>query len=100
MPNPEVALREMWRILHDDGALFVSVDLGGAPTPDEPTVFSVESLRDLLAETFEVTKLVDSYPAHSVGRICSVRLIARKKPQPRQSLDKETILRAYEARLE
>jgi ubiquinone/menaquinone biosynthesis C-methylase UbiE len=49
MPNPEVALREMWRILHDDGALFASVDLGGAPTPDEPTVFSVESLRDLLA---------------------------------------------------
>jgi len=100
MPDPGVALKEMWRILHDDGVTFVSVDIGGAPTPDEPTVFSVESLRDLLAENFEVTKLVDSYPAHSVGRLCSVRLTARKKPQACPSLDKEAILRAYEARLE
>ena len=46
MPNPGLALREMWRILHQDAALFVSVDIGATPTPDEPTVFSVESLCD------------------------------------------------------
>jgi len=99
MPNPGVALKEMWRILNNAGTLFVSVDIGGAPTPDEPTVFSVESLRDLLAESFEVIKLVDTYPSHSVGRVCSVRLVARKKRQTVHSLNKEEILRAYEARL-
>jgi SAM-dependent methyltransferase len=99
MPNPRVALQEMWRILNHDGSLFVSVDIGGAPTPDEPTVFSVESLSDLLAESFEVIKFVDTYPSHSVGRVCSVRLVARKKRQTVHSLNKEEILRAYEARL-
>src|SRR5215470_7629584 len=56
MPDPRVGLNEMWRILADDGALFVSVDIGGEPTPDEPTVFSVESLQKLLRERFEVVK--------------------------------------------
>ena len=61
MPDPRVALNEMWRILSDDGALFVSVDLGGDPTPDEPTVFSVESLSALLKEHFEVVTLSDQH---------------------------------------
>jgi SAM-dependent methyltransferase len=99
MPDPAVALAELWRILRQDGALFASVDIGGVPTPDEPTVFSVESLRELLAERLEVTRYVDSYPPHSVGRLGSVRLVARKRPRVDQSLDKEQILRAYETRL-
>jgi SAM-dependent methyltransferase len=99
MPDPGVALDEMWRILHDDGALFVSVDIGGAPTPDEPTVFSVKSLRTLLAASFDVTKLLESTPAHSGGRPGRVRLVARRKPHRRRSLDRTGILRAYEARL-
>jgi len=99
MPNPEVALREFWRILKNDGAFFVSVDIGGAPTPDEPTVFSLESLSGLLQNQFEVTILTDNHLPHSVGRDCSVRLLARKKHQVSPSLDKEGILKAYKSRI-
>jgi SAM-dependent methyltransferase len=99
MPNPAVALKEMWRILNNDGALFISVDLGGEPTPDEPTVFSVESLSDLLVPSFQIVKLVDSYPPHSVGRVCSLRIVARKKHQVSYPLDKEKILRTYQSHM-
>jgi SAM-dependent methyltransferase len=98
MPDPGVALNEIWRILKNDGALFVSVDIGGAPTPDEPTVFSVASLRDVLRERFDVVALDDHYPPHSRFRTCSVRLVARRRPGARHALDKEAILRTYEAR--
>ena len=78
MPNPQVALKEMSRILINDGALFVSVDIGGSPTPDEPTVFSVDSLRPLLEQEFKIVRLDDDYPPHSAGRVCSLRVLARK----------------------
>jgi SAM-dependent methyltransferase len=99
MPDPRAALGEVWRILRDDGAVFASVDTGGKPTPDEPTVFSVDSLRALLAERFDVVTMTDNHAPHSRGRLGSLRVVARKKPSTRQSLDKEQILRAYEARL-
>jgi SAM-dependent methyltransferase len=96
MPKPEIALGEIQRILKCDGVFFASVDIGGAPTPDEPTVFSLQSLRALLAERFDIVALADGYPPHSEGRVCSTRIVARKKPEQRQLLDKKTILRAYE----
>jgi SAM-dependent methyltransferase len=99
MPDPQVGLDEMYRILTDDGALFVSVDTGGDPTPDEPTVFSTESLRALVRERFDVVTLTDQHRPHSVGRTGNVRLLARKIPVAGQVLDKEQVLRAYEARL-
>jgi SAM-dependent methyltransferase len=99
MPDPGVTLNEIWRVVKNDGALFVSVDIGGVPTPDEPTVFSVESLRGALQDRFEVTTLADHYPSHSKGRTCSVRLVARKKPRAGRRLDKQEILQNYEARL-
>jgi len=101
MPDPRIGLGEMWRILSDDpaAALFVSVDIGGEPTPDEPTVFSVESLRALLDERFTIAKLTDTHPPHSVGRVGSLRVLARKRPGGGVSLDREGILKAYEARL-
>ena len=99
MLDPRAALGEVWRILRDDGAVFVSVDTGGEPTPDEPTVFSVDSLRALLAERFDVVTMTDDHPPHSGGRSRSLRVVARKKPNTGRSLDKEQILRAYEARL-
>jgi SAM-dependent methyltransferase len=99
MPDPAVAVKEMWRVLKQDGALFISVDIGGEPTPDEPTVFSVESLRALLREHFDVATLADHHAPHSAGRLHSVRAVARKKPRARQRLDKHEILRAYEDRL-
>jgi SAM-dependent methyltransferase len=99
MPDPQVALNEMSRILVNDGALFVSVDTGGLPTPDEPTVFSLDSLRALLKQDFEVVKLDNDYPPHSIGRVCSLRVMARKRARPSELIDKAKILRAYEARL-
>ena len=86
-------------MLNQDGALFISVDIGGEPTPDEPTVFSVESLRALLQDDFDVVSLADHHPPHSAGRPYSVRAVARKKPGARQRLNKHEILRAYEDRL-
>ena len=99
MPDPRAALGEVWRILRDDGAVFASVDTGGEPTPDEPTVFSVDSLRALLAERFDIVTMTDNHAPHSGGRLGSLRVVARKKPSTSQSLDKEQILRVYEARL-
>jgi SAM-dependent methyltransferase len=99
MPEPETTLREIYRILKDDGIFFASVDIGGAPTPDEPTVFSVESLRNLLSGYFEVITLADDYVPHSVGRVCSTRIVARKRSGVSEPLDKQTILRAYQSQL-
>lgn len=100
MPKPEIALAEINRILKSDGVLFASVDIGGAPTPDEPTVFSVESLGALIGDQFDLLTLDDDYPPHSEGRVCSTRIVARKKPGPVQALDKQAILRAYESQLD
>jgi SAM-dependent methyltransferase len=99
MPDPRAALKEMSRILADDGALFVSVDLGGDPTPDEPTVFSVHSLAALLQERFEMVTLTNGRRPHSASRTGNLRVLARKIPDAGRPLDKEKILQAYEARL-
>jgi SAM-dependent methyltransferase len=100
MPDPRKGVQQVWRILKPDGVFFVSVDIGGVPTPDEPTVFSVESLLALLRAQFEIVTYTDDNPPHSRGRVCSVRLLARKRLQAPRTLDKEQILRAYVARVE
>jgi SAM-dependent methyltransferase len=99
MPKPANALEEIRRILKDDGLFYASVDIGGAPTPDEPMVFSVEGLRALLDEQLDVLTLADDYQPHSEGRVCSMRVVAHKKPGLNQRLDRQTILRAYEGHL-
>jgi ubiquinone/menaquinone biosynthesis C-methylase UbiE len=100
MHNPAKVLKEIWRILNNDGALFVSVDVGGEPTPDEPTVFSANSLTALLLqEQFEIISHTTDESPHSAWRQCSLRIMARKKAQTRVLFDKEEILRAYMARL-
>ncbi|HWO40704.1 MAG TPA: methyltransferase domain-containing protein [Candidatus Eisenbacteria bacterium] len=99
MPDPAAGLKEMWRILKKAGALFVSVDLGGVPTPDEPTVFSKESLCGLLGAYFDIAVLTDDHAPHSVGRTRSCRVLAMKNQRAGHPLDKEEILRAYESHL-
>jgi hypothetical protein len=80
--------------------LFLSVDLGGFATPDEPTVFSAESLVALLLqEQFEIVRHTDDDLPHSAWRPCSRRILVRKKSQAGQTLDREEILQAYMARL-
>jgi SAM-dependent methyltransferase len=100
MPDPNKGLQQVWRTLKHDGVFFVSVDIGGVPTPDEPTVFSVESLCALLRHRFEIVTQTHHNPPHSPGRVCSMRLVARKRGCSSPTLDKEQILRAYMARVE
>jgi SAM-dependent methyltransferase len=95
MPDPEAALRQIWRILKKDGALFLSVDIGGWPTPDEPTVFSEESLLALLQDRFEVMTKAKIPSPHSRHRDYRVRVLARKRHRASSTVDKETVLQAY-----
>lgn len=99
MPDPGAALKQISRILRPKGAFFVSVDIGGEPTPDEPTVFSEESLLTLVSEWFDLATPLDKAAAHSSNRPGRVRFMARnRKAVPAPSFDKEAILRAYLAR--
>jgi hypothetical protein len=62
-------------------------------------VFSAESLAALVRERFEIVRLTDRNRPHSASRTGNVRALARKIPDAGRSLDKEQVLRAYEARL-
>jgi SAM-dependent methyltransferase len=95
MQDPRIGRDHLWRVLKTDGVFFLSVDIGGEPTPDEPSPFTEESLATLLEEQFEIiTKRAESKP-HNQHRSHSVRIVARKKGRSRAMLDKRAILRAY-----
>lgn len=100
MPDAPLALRQIRRILKEDAPLFLSVDIGGIPTPDEPTVFSSASLAGLLQEQFMIVRQTDYPVSHSGWRDGSVRILARKKPHASRGLDRGRILQAYMARLD
>jgi hypothetical protein len=89
----------MQRILKQEGRLFISVDIGGAPTPDEPTVFSVEELSTLVRSRFDVELLDNAAEPHSHQRTHSVRLLARKQAGSPPTLDRQQLLRTYMERL-
>ncbi len=100
MHNPAGALKEIRRILNNARALFLSVDLGGDPNPDEPTLFSAKSLQALLLkEQFEIISSAAGEVPHSAWRHSSMRITARKQAQHRTMLEKKEILRRYTARL-
>ena len=80
MPDPGAALAEMQRVLKPEGLLFLSVDLGGEPTPDEPIVFSASSLVGLVSEGFEILERREGGKPHSRWRDSSVRLLGRRRP--------------------
>jgi SAM-dependent methyltransferase len=95
MLDPEEAVNQIARILKPDGAFFLSVDIGGEPTPDEPTVFSEESLIDLLKRYFDMETPIDKRPPHSVGRTFRIRGLLRKRRGATAALDKNAIVEAY-----
>ena len=100
MQDPAKALQQMWRILRADGRLFLSVDIGGFPTPDEPTVFSIDSLLALLKQgQFEVVQHTGDEEPHSSWRPYSMRILARKKPHAGTTLNKDELLQAYLGRI-
>ena len=88
-------LEQIRRVLKTDGLFYLSVDIGGSPTPDEPTVFSIDSLSAVLSQTFEVLAMTVDHPPHSVGRLSSACVRARKRSVASVRIDKEAILAAY-----
>lgn len=97
MHDPAAGLREIRRILKAEGIFFLWVDIGGLPTPDEPSPFTMDSLLRVLDREFVVLSLDDRYKSHSADRDFSVRVLARGKDVHREKLDKKRLLDAYEA---
>lgn len=99
MPEPQIALQQINRILKTDALLFLSVDIGGVATPDEPTVFSEDSLKSLVETHFSIVWQRTMSLSHSGWRPGSVRILARKKQPSPPQLDRDRILQAYMARI-
>ena len=99
MVDTGVALREISRILKPNGKFFLSVDIGGEPTPDEPTVFSEDSILARVNEYFHLESPIEKSVPHSRHRPLRMQFVARnRKAISATRLDKEAILRAYRAR--
>jgi SAM-dependent methyltransferase len=95
MHHPDLALHEMARLLAPAGWLFLDVDLGGRPTPDEPSVFTADSLEQMILRDFHIVTRREGRP-NSAHRDASMRLLLGKLEQdPIPRLDKAVILSAY-----
>jgi ubiquinone/menaquinone biosynthesis C-methylase UbiE len=98
MPDPRIGLGQFSRVLKQDGMLFLSVDIGGQPTPDEPSPFDEKSLQELLEERMEIIARQQAPKPHSEWREYSVRILARRKGTATAvTLDKASLLHQYEA---
>ncbi|MBZ5609848.1 MAG: methyltransferase domain-containing protein [Acidobacteriia bacterium] len=96
MPDPGIGMEQFWRVLKPDGVLFLSVDIGGDPTPDEPSPFTEGSLQAILNERMDVLVQRKVVKPHDEWRDYSVRVLAQKKGTPDVILDKAALLRKYE----
>jgi ubiquinone/menaquinone biosynthesis C-methylase UbiE len=99
MSDPREELSQIRRILKNNQMLFLSVDIEGAPTPDDPSPFTRESLSSLLQDDFEIVSERDGQPPHDEWRDCSVRILAQKKVHTTPVLSKKQILEAYEPQI-
>lgn len=98
IPEPPLAVAEIARILRPDGALFLGVDVGGDPTPDEPSAFSSEQEPlDLLSDRFDLVRVEKVAKPYSVNRDFSIRVVARPRPAPPDLLDKDAVFDDYTA---
>ena len=98
--RPEAGLAEMWRVLKPWGCLFLSVDLGGEPTPDEPSPFSPGQVEEMIADRFEVMARTDGHRPHAGWRDSNSRFLLRRIGTKPPSLDKAAVIAAYEKSLE
>lgn len=97
MPDPKEALKQIWRVLKDNGVFYLSVDVGGTPTPDEPSPFTMESLYALLQEDFKILSLSGNHTPFNQDKDYSIWVLASKKQRCTLALSKDKILQAYEA---
>jgi SAM-dependent methyltransferase len=99
LPDPGRALAEITRITAPEGLVYISVDLGGTPTPDEPTVFSRESLNELVEAHLDVVKIEEQPKAHSMHRDAKVEVLGHPATKSQSGLDRDAVLQAYESRV-
>lgn len=98
VPHPPAAVAEIARIVRPDGLLFLGVDVGGEPTPDEPSAFSSEQEPiGIVEERFDLVRVDKVDKPYSVNRDFSIRLVGRPKPKPPETLDKEAVFADYTA---
>lgn len=98
--HPAKGLQEMWRVLKPGGHLFLSVDLGGEPTPDEPNPFSPGQVEDMIGGRFEVAAKSDDHKPHAGWRDSNSRFLLRRIGNKAPSLDKAAVIDAYERSLD
>ena len=98
--HPEKGIAEMWRVLKPGGHLFLSVDLGGVPTPDEPNPFSPGQVEELTAGRFEIAARSDEHKPHAGWRDSNSRFLLRRTGNKEPSLDKAAVIDAYERSLD
>jgi SAM-dependent methyltransferase len=67
VPDPAAMLHQIRRILKPDGIVYRSVDIGGSPTPDEPTVFTIDGLTVLVEESLAIVSRTDQPPSTQQG---------------------------------
>jgi len=99
MEDPPGGLREMWRIIKPAGNLFLSVDLGGDPTPDEPNPFAPGQVEDML-DLFQIQARSDGHRPHARWRDSNSRFLLKRIGNKVLSLDKAELITAYERSIE
>jgi SAM-dependent methyltransferase len=98
--DPGAGLGEMWRVLKPGGLLFLSVDMGGAPTPDEPNPFSPGQVEEMVAGRFEIHARSDSHKPHAGWRDSNSRFLLHRIGEKPPSVDKAAVIEAYERSLD
>ena len=100
MLDPNKGLEQICRVLKNDGLFYLSVDLGGTATPDEPSPFTKDSLSALLDVNFKTLSVSEGHAPHDQDRDQSIRLLLSKRRHLRSGLNKEQILGAYIASID
>ena len=98
--DPAAGLDEMWRILKKGGIFFLSVDLGGEPTPDEPNPFSPGQVEAMIPGRFEIAARSEGHRPHAGWRESNSRFLLRRVGSKEPSLDKAAVIAAYERSLD
>ena len=98
MERPDLAVRQIARIVRRGGFFYLDVDLDGIPTPDEPVAFSAEELWQLLEPWFERCREQRDLKPFSVHSPRRIRMFLRRNEVPANPrLDKQALFADYVA---